>query len=76
MLVGKWQEQELLPASVPSYCQIREPILCALEKSRRVGKKAETQWVLVLQNEAESWGGGRVISVRKSHYYSILVFSI
>lgn len=42
MLVGKWQEQELLPAPVPSYCRIREPMW---GESMKMGKKAETEQV-------------------------------
>lgn len=51
-------------------CQIRESILSAL---RREGEKAEIQWLWVLQNEAKSWRKG---GLKKSQYYSILVFSI
>lgn len=40
MLVGKWQEQELLPGSVPSCCQIRAPtLLCSLGREHEDGKK-------------------------------------
>lgn len=51
-------------------CQIGESVLSAL---RREGEKAEIQWLWVLQNEAKSWRKG---SLKKSQYYSILVFSI
>lgn len=75
MLVGKRQEWELLPASVPSYCQIREPILCALGRKEEYGKKGRNPVGLgAAEWGSESWREG-VWLVWENHNTTVFWYS-